>query len=156
MGSVYILSHGIWQFPISIIRKPYKRQLQILGSCRRILLLPLWEGNMMAGWSISWRKLRVNGLWGEYSPASSGTNTRAPRINKLEEGIPSSEPEGPQPITHRPTGFKVPSTSITVVSNQLVVPYNLFHPGRPISVRIRQYYRTGHSTRNSRRIQFGR
>src|SRR5947207_14271722 len=93
---------------------------------------------------------------GEYAPASPGTSTRAPSINKLEEGIPSSEPEGPQPITHRPTGFKVPSSSITVVSNQLVVPYNLFHPGRPISVRIRQYYRTGHSTRNSRRIQFGR
>lgn len=43
---------------------------------------------------------------GEFSPASSGTNTRAPSINKLEEGLPT-EPEGPQPITHRPTGFKV-------------------------------------------------
>jgi hypothetical protein len=73
---------------------------------------------------------------GEYSPASSGTNTRAPSINKLEEGIPSSEPEGPQPITHRPTGFKVPPPDL-VVSNKLVVPYNLFDPSRPISIRIR-------------------
>jgi len=42
---------------------------------------------------------------GEYSPASSGTNTRAPSINKLEEGT-VSQTTSSQPITHRPTGIK--------------------------------------------------
>ena len=61
---VYNESTEPGDFPIQLIRKRIIRQLQILGSCRRILLLPLWEGNMMAGWSISWRRLRVNGRWG--------------------------------------------------------------------------------------------
>lgn len=43
---------------------------------------------------------------GEYSPPSSGTNTRAPSINKLEEGTDSENTHSSQPITHRPTGIK--------------------------------------------------
>lgn len=43
---------------------------------------------------------------GEYSPASSVTNSRpASIVANLEKGEPA--PSNTQPITHRPTGLKV-------------------------------------------------
>ena len=51
-------------------------------------------------------KIESQRALGEYSPANSVTNSRpASIVANLEKGEPA--PSTPQPITHRPTGFKV-------------------------------------------------
>lgn len=51
-------------------------------------------------------KIESQRALGEYSPASSITNSRpASIVGNLEKGEPA--PSSSQPITHRPTGFKV-------------------------------------------------
>jgi hypothetical protein len=74
---------------------------------------------------------------GEYSPANSTLNSRPSSVNRLEEGQVASK--AAQPITHRPTGFKV---HIPRIYRLTVVVFNRYlHPCRPILVCPRQHHR---------------
>jgi len=50
-------------------------------------------------------KIESQRILGEYSAASSATATRTPSLADEEKATPAPVAE---PITHRPTGFKVP------------------------------------------------
>ena len=76
---------------------------------------------------------------GEYSPAPSRSNSRAPSIiDNLEKG--KTEAKGPQPITHRPTGVKARFRDFPV-TDFLVVFDHCLHFGRSFPLRLGQHHR---------------